>query len=412
MTLSPRAFIVAAKRSAGGRRNGLISHIHPATLGAAVIDNLVGSLDMDGALVDDVIIGCVSQVGSQTANIGRGVVLSSHSLPSTVPGTTVDRQCGSSQQAIHFAAQAVMSGTQDIVIAGGVESMSGVPMFSAIAKGKLGVPNSNVMHNKYGATDDGFFSQFVSAELMCSKYDITREEMDAFAAQSHARGLAAVQSGAFDDEIVPMMGKIQKTDEAKLHDKDEGLRGGTTVGALAELDTLVQLGFCPGTSPGGEASFGDGRITAGNASQICDGAAAVMVVNENGLKKLGCEPIAEVRALALAGTDPVLMLSGPIPATEKALSNAGLSIQDIDICEVNEAFACVPMAWQKELGADPAKLNMLGGAIALGHPLGGTGAKLMTTVVHAMKRDKTKRYGLLAICEGGGTANATIVERC
>lgn len=377
-----------------------------------MIDNLVGGLDMDGALVDDVIMGCVSQVGSQTANIGRGMVLSSDSLPSTVPGTTVDRQCGSSQQAIHFAAQAVMSGTQDIVIAGGVESMSGVPMFSAIAKGKLGTPNSDAMHAKYGATDEGFFSQFVSAELMCSKYNITRAEMDAFAAQSHARGLKATQAGAFKDEIVSIMGKNQKTGEEKLHDKDEGLRGDTTADALAELDSLVQMGFCPSTGPGGGESFGEGRITAGNASQICDGAAAVMVVNEEGLKKLGCEPLAEVRALALAGTDPVLMLSGPIPATQKALAKAGLSIQDIDMCEVNEAFACVPMAWQKELGADPARLNMLGGAIALGHPLGGTGAKLMTTLVHEMKRDSSKRYGLLAICEGGGTANATIIERC
>ena len=420
MAISPRAFIVAAKRTAGGRRNGLISHMHPAALGAAVVDALVGGLDADGALVDDVIMGCVSQVGSQTANVGRGVVLSSERLPTTVPGTTVDRQCGSSQQAIHFAAQAVMSGTQDVVIAGGVESMSGVPMFSAIAKGKLGTPNTEAMHAKFGATDEGFYSQFVSAELMCSKYDITREEMDAFAAQSHARGLAATTRGAFKDEIVPLMGKNQKTGEAKLHDRDEGLRGDTTAEALAQLDTLVQLGFCPSAGPeggGGGAGgagvpFGEGRITAGNASQICDGAAAVVVVNEAGLKKLGAEPLAEVRALALAGTDPVLMLSGPIPATERALAAAGLRIGDVDMCEVNEAFACVPMAWQKALGADPDRLNALGGAIALGHPLGGTGAKLMTTLVHEMRRDSTKRYGLLAICEGGGTANATIIERC
>lgn len=354
------------------------------------------------------IFGCVSQVGEQTANVARNVVLAS-SLPIEVPGTTVDRQCGSSQQAIHFAAQAVMSGTQDIVIAGGVESMSRVPMFSNMAGGKVGVPNSPVTRARYG--DEGFYSQFVGAEMMGTTYGVEREEMDVLAAQSHEKAVAATESGRFEAEIEPVEGF--EVDEAGNKTaitvtRDQGIRPGTTAEKLAKLETLVAMGAAPA-----QPERPLGAITAGNASQISDGAAALMIVNEAGLAKLGSSvtPMAEIRTLALAGTDPVLMLSGPIPATRNALKRAGLSIGDIDLYEVNEAFAVVPLAWEKELGADREKLNVNGGACALGHPLGATGAKLMTTLVHELQR-RGGRYGVLAICEGGGTANATIIERC
>jgi len=400
-----KAFIVAAARTAGGRRNGLISHLHPATLGAAVVDRLTKKVGMDGALVDDVIFGCVTQAGMQTGNLARNVVLASETLPVTVPGTTVDRQCGSSQQAIHFAAQAVMSGTQDIVIAGGVECMSAVPMGTSLVGGKFGMPNSPEIQAKFGS--EGVYSQFVGAEMICSKWNITREAMDEYAAASHAKAQAATLAGKFSEEIVVLEGVRQKTGEKCSHDKDEGIRADTTPAALAKLDTLVKLGACPDLG-----DFNGGRITAGNASQITDGAAAVMVVNEAGLKKLGVEPLVQITALALAGSDPIMMLSGPIPATQTLLKRAGIKIGDIDFYEVNEAFASIPMAWTQSLDADPTKLNMLGGAIALGHPLGATGAKLVTTMVHEMRRSKEKRVGLLAICEGGGTANATLLQRC
>jgi len=302
-----------------------------------------------------------------------------------------------------------MSGTQDIVIAGGVESMSRVPMFSNMAGGKVGVPNSPVTQSRYG--EEAFYSQFVSAEMMGVKYDISREEMDTLAAASHAKALAATESGRFADEIEPVEGFLVDEDGAKTAvtvTKDEGIRPGTTVEKLAKLETLVKMGAAP---PQPERPLG--AVTAGNASQISDGAAALMIVNEAGLAKLGSSvtPMAEIHTLALAGTDPVLMLSGPIPATQAALARAGLAMADIDLYEVNEAFAVVPLAWEKELGADRNKLNVNGGACALGHPLGATGAKLMTTLVHELRRTGG-RYGLLAICEGGGTANATIIERC
>ena len=343
-------------------------------------------------------------MGSQSANLGRNVVLSSSSLPLSVPGTTVDRQCGSSQQALHFATQAVMSGTQDIVIAGGAESMSSVPMFSNMPKG-LGAPNSDICQSKFGP--GGFYSQFVGAELIGTTYDISREEQDVWAAQSHARAAAAQAAGLFDDEIVVVEG-VDKEGSAVPHDADEGVRPTTTAEKLASLETLVSLGMCdavPG-APGG-------RVTVGNASQVSDGAAALLVANEAGLKKLGAgaTPLAEVVGLQVVGSDPVLMLSGPIPATEQLLARAGLSIGDVGLYEVNEAFACVALAWCKQLGADPARLNVNGGACALGHPLGGTGAKLMTTLVSQLQRGG-ERYALQAICEGGGTANATLIERC
>jgi len=397
------AFIVRVARTAAGKRNGALSHFHPAVLGAASVDALVQRADFDPALIDDVIFGAVSQVGSQAANLGRNVVLSSNLLPTSVPGTTVDRQCGSSQQAIHFAAQAVMSGTQDVVVAGGVEVMSALPIGANMPAG-LGSPNSEAVQYRFGAS--GFYSQFTGAELVASKYGITREDMDAFAASSHAKAVAAAAEGRFDGEIVVVEGRT-KEGEPIAHRADEGVRKGTRVEKLATLETLVTLGVCPPP-----ADCPAGRITAGNASQVSDGSAAVLVCNEEGLRKIGgVAPLARVVSLSLAGDDPVTMLDAPIPATRKALERAGLAIDDIDLYEVNEAFACVPLAWRSALGAKMDRLNVNGGACALGHPLGATGAKLMSTLVSEMAR-RGARYGLQAICEGGGTANAMIVERC
>lgn len=339
------------------------------------------------------------QVGAQAGNIGRGVVLSSR-LPESVPGTTCDRQCGSSQQAIHQAVQGVMSGTQDIVIAGGVESMSTCPIGSNVMDGMAaghGFPfNSKGIEARYPGKQ---FSQFAGAEMLAKKYQLTRAELDAMAARSHARGAAAFARGAFDNEIVPV--EVEDEDgRTSLHTRDEGIRPNTTVEKLAKLKPMA---------PGGV-------LTPGTASQISDGAAAVMIVNERGLQALaragkGAKARARVVALALAGTDPVVMLEGPIPATKNALKKAGMSLDQIDLYEVNEAFASVPGSWAKALGADQEKLNVNGSAMALGHPLGATGAKLMTTLVNQLEQ-RNKRYGLLAICEGGGTANATIIERC
>ena len=399
----PTAFIVRVARTAAGKRNGALSHYHPAVLGAKVVDALVDRAAFDPSVVDDVIWGCVSQVGAQSANLGRNVVLSSN-LPISVPGTTVDRQCGSSQQAIHFAAQAVMSGTQDVVIAGGCEVMSSLPIGANIGDGALGQPNSDVVQAKFGPS--GFYSQFTGAELVASKYGVTRDEMDAFAASSHAKAAAATADGIFADEIIAVDGRTKEGEHMSLT-ADEGIRKGTTAEKLSGLDTLVALGVCPPP-----ADCAEGRITAGNASQVSDGSAAVLICNEEGLKKLGVEPLAIVRSLALAGDDPVTMLDAPIPATRKALEKAGITLDDVDLYEVNAAFAVVPLAWQKALGADLAKLNCNGGACALGHPLGGTGAKLMTTLCSELARRPNVRYGLQAICEGGGTANAMVVERC
>ena len=400
------AYIVAAARTATGKQRGALRNAHPATLSAAVIDHILASLpSLDPADVDDVILGCVSQCQEQGGNIARHAVLSS-TLPISVPGTTIDRQCGSSQQAIHFAAQAVMSGTQDIVVAGGVESMTRIPMFSNMP-GDKGGPVDAAIAAKF-STKAPFFSQFVGAEMMGVEFGVRRDEMDAFAARSHARAAAAQAAGVFDGEIVPVEG-VDKEGAAVAHAKDEGVRAGTTAEKLGSLDTLVELGVATAVAGGPEL----GAITAGNASQISDGAAALLVVNDAGLKKLGSAvtPLARVHSLAVAANDPVLMLSAPIPATEKLLARAGVAIGDVDVYEVNEAFAVVPMAWAKRCGADEAKLNIHGGACALGHPLGATGAKLATTLVHTLQREE-KRFGLLAICEGAGTANATLFERC
>ena len=388
------AFIVAAARTAGGRRNGRVSGWHPADLAAQVLDALIARTDCDPARVEDVILGCVGQAGEQATNIARNAVLAS-SLPESVPATSVDRQCGSSQQALHFAAQAVMSGSMDIVIAAGVESMSRVPMgmpATLPAKNGLGFYVSPNMAKRYPGVQ---FSQFTGAEMVAKKHGLSRAELDAYSLLSHQRAAAAARSGAFDAEIVPVAVRMNDgTETGEMHTVDEGIRFDATLEGIAGVKLLAEGGVC----------------TAANASQICDGAAGLMVVNERGLKALGVAPLARVHHMTVIGGDPVVMLETPIPATLHALKKAGLSIDDIDLFEVNEAFAAIPVAWMKGTGADPARLNVHGGAIALGHPLGGSGAKLMTTLVHALKT-RGKRYGLQTMCEGGGLANVTIVER-
>lgn len=386
------AWIVDCVRTPAGKNRGALSKYHPADLGAVVVDALVARNKIDPALIEDVIFGCVSQVGSQSGNLARGVVLSSV-LPESVPGTTVDRQCGSSQQAIHFAAQAVLSGTQDVVIAGGVEVMSLVPIGASVMDGVAngrGQPMSNNMQKRYPGVA---FSQFDGAEMLAVKYDIERKEMDAFAVASHKKANEAQKSGRFQKEIVPLKG-VDKSGKEIDFTADEGVRWPSTIEKISSLPLLRD----------------GGRLSAASASQISDGAAALLICNDAGLKKLGLKPRARIVSLALAGDDPVVMLSGPIPATKTVLQKSGLSIKDIDLYEVNEAFASVPLAWAKALNADINKLNVNGGAMALGHPLGATGAKLMTTLVNELERTGG-RYGLQAICEGGGTANATIIER-
>ncbi|GAB5450041.1 MAG: acetyl-CoA C-acetyltransferase [Halioglobus sp.] len=386
------AYIVAAARSAGGRKNGRLSKIHPIDLGALVVDGLVERSGVAVEEIDDLIFGCVSQVGAQSSNIGRNVCLSSV-LGEAVPGTTVDRQCGSGQQAMHFAAQAVMSGTQDVVIAGGVESMSQVPIGASIVDGykaEHGLPYGERISQRYPGVQ---FNQFVGAEMLAKKYELTSDELNEFALASHVNAKQAVEEGRFEQEIVPV--EVELEDGSReLHTQDEGIRLDATLGAIAGLEPLQE----------------DGLLTAANASQICDGAAAVMIASGEACKRLGLKPMAKIVAMSVVGSDPVIMLEGPIPATRKVLETADLSLEDIDLFEVNEAFGSVPLAWAKALGADKSRLNVNGGAQALGHPLGGTGAKLMTTLVHELHRTG-KRYGLLAICEGGGTANGTIVER-
>ena len=387
------AYIVGAVRTPGGRKNGKLSQWHPTDLGALVLDEIVQRTGVNPEEIDDVIFGCVSQSGAQSGNIARNAVLAS-TLPESVPGTTVDRQCGSSQQAIHFAAQAVMSETQDIVIAGGVEVMSQVPIGAAVIdrfKAGHGQPyGGKGTSARYPGVQ---FSQFTGAEMMAKRWDMSREELDAFALSSHHKAVNATEGGYFDREIVPVEGDLPNG-EKEMVTVDEGIRFDASSESLSGLNALSE----------------DGVLTAGTSSQICDGAAAVMLVNDAGLAKLGLKPRAKVVALALAGDDPVIMLTGPIPASRNVLEKASMSIEDIDLYEVNEAFAPVPLAWAKELNADLEKLNVNGGAMALGHPLGGTGAKLMTTLLHELERREAK-YGLQAICEGGGTANAMIIER-
>jgi acetyl-CoA C-acetyltransferase len=386
------AYIVAAVRSAGGKRKGRLSRMHPIDLGAAVVDALVDRSGVAVEEIDDLVFGCVSQVGAQSSNIGRNVCLSSV-LGEAVPGTTVDRQCGSGQQAIHFAAQAVMSGVQDVVVAGGVESMSQVPIGANIIDGYKadhGLPYGKKIGERYPGVQ---FNQFVGAEMLAEKYQLTTDELNAFALDSHVKARVAVEEGRFSEEIIPIEVELEDGTLA-MHTQDEGIRMEATLGAIAGLQPMQE----------------GGKLSAANASQICDGAAAVMVVNGETCKRLGLKPLARIVSMSVVGTDPVIMLEGPIKATEKALEKAQLTMADIDLVEINEAFGSVPLAWAKALNADLSKLNVNGGAQALGHPLGGTGAKLMTTLIHELHRTG-KRYGLLAICEGGGTANGTIIER-
>ncbi|MGQ9427566.1 acetyl-CoA C-acyltransferase [Gilvimarinus sp. F26214L] len=387
-----KAYIVGAVRTAAGRRNGRLSHVHPIDLGATVVDELLRRTGIPNDGVDDLIYGCVSQIGAQAGNIARNVCLSSN-LALEVPGTTVDRQCGSALQAIQFAAQAVMSGTQDAVIAGGVEVMSKVPIGSNVKDGLengRGAPKGERLEERYPGVQ---FSQFDGAELLAKKYELSREELDQFGVRSHQRAAAATQAGYFEREILPLTVNHPELGEV-VHDTDEGIRFDASLEAMGELKTLAE----------------DGVLTAGTASQISDGAAAILVVNENALKKFNLTPRAVIHSMTVVGSDPVIMLEGPIPATEKVLKSSGLSLADMDLYEVNEAFGSVPLSWLKAVGADMDKLNVNGGAQALGHPLGCTGAKLMTTLLHELER-REQRYGLIAICEGGGTANAMIIER-
>ncbi|AZG45773.1 thiolase family protein [Gordonia insulae] len=373
--------IAEAVRTAVGKRNGGLSDTHAADLSAVVLQELARRTGIDPSIVDDVVWGCVSQVGDQSSNIGRYAVLAA-GWPESIPGTTINRACGSSQQAIDFAAQAVMSGQQDVVVAGGVEVMSRVPLGSARASG---MPYGPKVFARY---DDFSFNQGISAELIADKWGLSRTALDEYSARSHELAASAIDRGAFVDQIVPI-----ETGAGSVA-TDEGVRRGTTPEKLAGLRTVFRE---------------DGVIHAGNSSQISDGAAALLITTSERAQQLGLSPIARYTAGAVTGSDPILMLTGPIPATEKVLAKADVSLHDVGVFEVNEAFAPVPLAWLAETGASADRLNPLGGAIALGHPLGGSGAILMTRMIHHM-RDKGIRYGLQTMCEGGGTANATLVE--
>ncbi len=375
------AVVAGAVRTAIGKRGGGLSEAHPVDLSAQVLTALAGRTGLDPVVVDDVIWGCVSQVGDQAGNVGRFAVLAA-GWPEAIPGTTINRACGSSQQAVDFAAQAVMSGQHDLIIAGGVEVMSRVPLGAARA---TGFPYGPRVLERY----DGFsFNQGLSAELIAEKWGFSRRQLDEYAARSHERAAAAIDSGAFDEQIVPVQAG------GATVAVDEGLRRGTSPDTLARLKPSFRE---------------DGMIHAGNSSQISDGAAALLVTTPERAAELGLTPLVRYHTGTLAGADPVLMLTGPIPATARLLKRSGVALADIGVFEVNEAFAPVPMAWLAETGADAGRLNPLGGAIALGHPLGATGAVLMTRMIHHM-RDRGLRYGLQTMCEGGGTANATLVE--
>ncbi len=381
------AYIVAATRTAGGRRKGVLAGVHPADLGAVVLDELLRRGGVPGDAIEDVIIGCVTQGGEQSYAFGRNVVLAS-SLPDSVPAVTIDRQCGSSQQALHFAAQGVMSGTQDLVIAGGVESMTRVPMgtnYTLHEQSGIGIgPFSDAILRRFGVAG---FSQFTGAQMVADKYGLSRDAMDAFALRSHQRAAAAIEAGAFREEIIA----VQTANGAV--DQDEGVRFDASLDAMAAMKPLQEGGL----------------ITAANASQMSDGASGVLVASAAAVKRYGLTPIARVHAMSVTAGDPVMMLDEPVAATRKVLERSGMRLSDIDLFEVNEAFASVPMGWLQELDVDPDRMNVNGGAIALGHPLGATGTKLMTTLIHALKA-RGGRYGLQTMCEGGGISNATIIE--
>ncbi len=386
------AYIVAAARTAGGKRGGPLKDWHPADMAAEVLDAIVERSGVDPAAVEDVIMGCVGQAGEQAFHIGRNAVLASK-LPQSVPAVTIDRQCGSSQQAIQFAAQAVMSGTQDVVIASGVESMTRVPMGLPVTlpmQHGIGTgPFSKRIQERFGVA---MFSQFQGAEMIAGKYRFPKEALDEFALESHRKAARATGEGAFDEEIVPLT-IVDADGNESLHVRDEGIRSDATLEGIASVKTLQE----------------GGRISAANASQICDGASGALVVSERALKAHRLTPMARIVNLTVTGGDPVIMLEEVIPATRRALERSRMKIGDIDLYEVNEAFAPVPLAWLREVGADPERLNVHGGANALGQPLGASGTKLMATLLHALKR-RGRRYGLQTMCEGGGLANVTIVE--
>lgn len=383
------AVIVEAVRTAVGRRGGQLKDWHPVDLLAQTLSALVQRTKVDPALVEDVIIGCVSQVGEQSLNVGRNAVLAA-GFPETVPGTTVDRQCGSSQQAIHFAAQGVLSGAYDVVIAGGVEAMTRVPMGSSYMQGP-GAPFGSQMLKRY---DNGLVHQGISADLVAQKWEISRNELDEFSLESHRRAARATAEGRFSSQIVPIAVK-NEDGTTGVFERDEGIRVDTSLEKLASLK--------PAFKP-------DGLITAGNSSQISDGAAAVLIMERATAERLGLKPRARFVSFSLAGDNPILMLTAPIPATFKVLQRAGLTINDIDLVEINEAFASVVLAWQRETRADWQRVNVNGGAVAVGHPLGASGARLTTVLLHELERTGG-RYGLQTICEGGGMANGMIIER-
>ena len=401
--MSQEAVIVDAVRTPGGKRGGQLSGWHPAELAAETLRALVARTGLDPAGVDDVIMGCVTQVGAQSTNIGRNAVLAA-GWPESVPATTIDRQCGSSQQALHFAAQGVIAGAYDVVVAAGVECMSTVPMFSN-AMANLNDPYGEQVAARYadraayGAR--GLVPQGISAELVADKWDLTRPELDEFGLLSQQRAAAARDGGRFGNEIVPV--------PVKRRDRETGAV--TVTGELATADEGIRQTSAEQLANLKPAFLPEGRITAGNSSQITDGAAAVLVMSRRRCEQLGLTPRAVFRHGVLAATDPVIMLTAPIPATRKLLSRSGLSAADIDLFEINEAFAPVVLAWQRELGVDSSRVNVNGGGIALGHPLGASGAKLMATLVSELERTGA-RYGVQSMCEGGGMANATLVERC
>jgi acetyl-CoA C-acetyltransferase len=379
------AYIVEAVRTPVGRRNGGLSSVHPADLGAAALTALIDRTGIDPAAVEDVIFGCLDTIGPQAGDIARTCWLAA-GLPEEVPGTTVDRQCGSSQQAIHFAAQAVLSGTSDVIVAGGVQNMSRIPISSSMLAGQqygFDDPFSGSVgwQKRYG---DQEVSQFRSAEMIAAKWDLSRHDMERFALESHRRAITAMDEGRFDTQVTPLA-------EVSV---DEGPRRDTSLEKMAKLPTLTE----------------GGRLTAAVSSQISDASAALLIVNERGLRTHGLTPRARIHHLSVRGADPVWMLTAPIPATEYALEKTGMTLDDIDLVEINEAFASVVLAWLAESKADPAKVNVNGGAISLGHPLGATGARLMTTLLAELERTGG-RYGLQTMCEGGGQANVTIVER-
>jgi acetyl-CoA C-acetyltransferase len=381
----PEAYIVDAVRTPVGRRGGGLSHVHPADLGAHTLKALVERTGIDPSAVEDVVYGCVDAIGPQAGDIGRTAWLAA-GLPEAVPGVTVDRQCGSSQQAVHFAAQGVLSGTQDVVVVGGVQNMSQIPISSAMTSAEpLGFTDpfsgSKGWVERYGTQE---VSQFRGAELIAEKWDVSRDDMERFAYESHQRAIRAIDEGRFETQIVPLEGVTT----------DEGPRRDTTLEKMAGLRTLVE----------------GGRLTAAVSSQISDASAAMLVVSEQGLKDHGLTPRARIHHLSVRADDPIFMLSAPIPATAYAFQKSGLGVDDIDLVEINEAFASVVLAWQKETGFDLAKVNVNGGAIALGHPLGATGVRLMTTLLCELERTGG-RYGLQTMCEGGGQANVTIIER-